>query len=75
MQKQYSVSSGGGGRRYRSYTMNTLDAVLTPGTPQNYLATAVVALAARRYRRRLMVLSLAYTLIRDRCEDSEESFR
>ena len=54
---------GTGRRRYRSYTMNTLDAILTPGTLQNQLVTVAVAFAARRYRRRLMVLSMAYTIL------------
>ncbi|WP_157199974.1 hypothetical protein [Methanogenium cariaci] len=63
MQKQDSVSYDGAGRRYYSHTMNTLDAVLTPGTPSNRLATVAVSLAAWHYRRRLMVLSLAYAIL------------
>ncbi|KAF1074359.1 hypothetical protein [Methanogenium sp. MK-MG] len=63
MQKQDSVSYNGAGRRYRSHTMNALDAVLTLGTPSNRLAAAAVALAAWHYRRRLMVLSMAYTIL------------
>ncbi|MDE4907547.1 hypothetical protein L0665_02805 [Methanogenium marinum] len=66
-QKQDSILSDNAGRRYRSYTMNSLDVVLTPGTPSNRIVTAAVALAAWRYRRRLMVLSLAYaTLTREK---------
>ena len=64
MRKHDSISYGGAGRRrYRSHTMNALNAVLTRGTPSNRIVTAAVALAAWRYKRRLMFLSMAYTIL------------
>ena len=58
-----------GGRRYRSYTMSTLDALLTPGTHSNRIVTIAVAFAALRYKRRLMLLSMAYTILTSEKED------
>jgi hypothetical protein len=73
MQKQDSFSYGSAGTcRYRSHTMNALDAVLTPGTPSNRIVTAAVALAAWRYRRRLMLLSMAYTMLMWERDDEED---
>ncbi|WAI01592.1 hypothetical protein [Methanogenium organophilum] len=50
-------------RRYRSYTMNALDAIFIPGTHANRIASITLMLAARRYRHRLMVISLLYTIL------------
>ena len=70
MAKHYSISyDRAGGRRYRSYTMNALDALLTPGTPSNRIVTTAVAFAAWRYKRRLMLLSMAYIILTSEKED------
>jgi len=70
MGKNDSISyDRAGSRRYRSYTMNALDAAFTPGTPSNRIVNTAVAFAAWRYKRRLMLLSMAYTILTWEKED------
>lgn len=47
------------GRVWKSHTMRTLDAALTPGTLPNAILVAGVTLALKKHRMHLMVASVA----------------
>ena len=47
------------GREWKSYTMRTIDAALTPGTLQNAVLITAAAFALRKHRVHLMAASVA----------------